>query len=643
VPHPERVDPQAIAPAPPVARPVARNARPAGAWLVYAAVGLSCVVYLNVRTLLVPRFGEWYAADTHPAVVLQLRAWLSGRLAPIPHAASGAYDYVWGRGGMHSNFGLGLPILALPLHLVARVFGAPAFPDQLRFLVFYAVTASLFAWALHRASRSEPTARAASALVTVFVFVFPTFVGLLAARFLIYEQTIAVGALWSLLLLAGILWLVDRATTSRLILVCGAAGFAIFLRAPLAAYGLTTVALATVIAHRSGLPPRRLVAGVATAAFVTALYLVANFVRFGSPFEAGYSNIVSLTVVNRLTRWGLGFASTPLAAASKEMFATLFLLHPVTATIMTTTAEGIPAPVAAYAVGERWREYSSPTYDLWVFAVWAAAFGVVGWRVVRRRLWRAGRDLHEELATVIGLWALPPSVVLFFFYAKLGNLATRYVVDLYPACVAALVCVGMAIVDVARERAPRRVAAVQLALAAIAGLYLLLGARGWPHRLSHPVDRRILDARLALLDARSNTEPVPSTHIKWTDPHVPEPVYNHLSEWKADGSIQSGMIFAFPRTPCVTFTFRPAGKGGWTPAEDESFAGFRARADFDTLVSCGSPKGDAHTRRVTMCEPRPPRFVLDGMRLYATASLDANLHPIDRLKLARIDAAPACP
>ena len=67
-------------------------------------------------------------------------------------------------------------------------------------------------------------AQAASALLTVFVFVFPTFVGLLAARFLIYEQTIAVGALWSLLLLAGILLLVDRATTSRLMLVCGAAG-----------------------------------------------------------------------------------------------------------------------------------------------------------------------------------------------------------------------------------------------------------------------------------------------------------------------------------------------------------------------------------------------------------------------------------
>ena len=67
------------------------------------------------------------------------------------------------------------------------------------------------------------------------------------------------------------------------------------------------------------------------------------------------------------------------------------------------------------------------------------------------------------------------------------------------------------------------------------------------------------------------------------------------------------------------------------------------RGDFDALVSCGAPRGDGEARRVTMCEPHPPRFVLDGMRLYAVASLDANLRAIDRLQIARIDVTPACP
>jgi hypothetical protein len=60
-------------------------------------------------------------------------------------------------------------------------------------------------------------------------------------------------------------------------------------------------------------------------------------------------------------------------------------------------------------------------------------------------------------------------------------------------------------------------------------------------------------------------------------------------------------------------------------------------------VSCGAPKLDGGARRATMCEPHPPPFLLDGLRLYSIASLDANLNTIDRLKLLRIDAAPSCP
>ena len=44
-----------------------------------------------------------------------------------------------------------------------------------------------------------------------------------------------------------------------------------------------------------------------------------------------------------------------------------------------------------------------------------------------------------------------------------------------------------------------------------------------------------------------------------------------------------------------------------------------------------------------MCEPHSPSYVLDGMRLYAIASLDLGLEPEDRLKLTRIDSADVCP
>ena len=611
-------------------------------WLFCGAVGLSCAAYLNARTQLVPRPGEWYPPDAHPAVLLQLRAWFSGRLAPGPHPVGDWYDYVWGRGGMHSNFGLGLPILAIPFHALARAFGAPGFPDEVRFLIFYALTGALFTRALHRASRVEPTALVASAAVSTFLLLFPTLVGLLATRFLIYEQTIAVGALWSVLLLAGVLLLLERATTLRLVLVCGAAAFSIFIRAPLAAYGLTTLALATAIAHRGGLPRRGLVAGVATGIFVTALYLVGNFIRFGSPFEAGYANIVSLAFVNHLTRWGVSFAGAPLHMAARELFATLFLLDPVASPIITVVPAGVPATVAPYAIGQRWREYSSPTFDLWIFAAWVAAFAVVAWRIVSRRLWRRGRELGDEVTTVVGLWALPPSIALFVFYARVGNLATRYMVDLYPAYAAAAICVGMAFVDGVRKRAPRGVPAAQLTIAAVGWIYLS-GGGGWPPRREGPVNREALDAQLAAIDAQSKDQPIPSSHIACGEPRGPEPVHGHFAGWLDDCSAPSGMLFAFPDSACVTFAFRPGRAGRWGPAEKESLSGFRANADFDELVSCGPPTDEGETRSITMCEPRSPRFLLDGMRLYAVAWLDASRRAIDRLQLTRVDAVPRCP
>jgi hypothetical protein len=584
----------------------------------------------------------WYPADSHPPVLLQLRAWFSGRLAPIQHPSGGWYDYAWGRSGMHTNFGLGLPLLSIPFHLAARLLGAPGFPDHVRFLVLYAITTALFARALHRVSRPEPSALVASAGVSVFVLAFPTLVGLIAARFRVYDETIATGALWTVLLLAGILGLLERSTTARLVIVCAAASFATFLRPPLAAYGLTTVALAILVAQRRGLALRGLVAGVGAGALVAALYLVANFVRFGSPFEAGYANIVSAPFVNRLTRWGVEFDRTPFVTAAKEMFATLFLLEPVGSLIISTTPASVPASVARYAVGERWREYDSPAYDLWVFAAWVVTFGIVVGRVVGERLWRRDRDPADQVTTIVGIWALPPSLALFLFYSKV-HLATRYLVDLYPAYAAAVVCVGMALVDVVRRRAPRRVAAAQAAIAAVAVLNLCRW-RGWPHDLSHPVDRKTVEARLAEVDLRSRSQPIPPANMKSTDPRQePAPVFGNLGDWNRDGSFRSGMVFAFPYSPCVTFALGPAGNGGWGPADEESLAGLRVHADFDALVSCGAPTDDGETRSVTMCEPHPPRFLLDGMRLYAVATLDANLRPIDRLKIRRIDAASACP
>ena len=121
-------------------------------------------------------------------------------------------------------------------------------------------------------------------------------------------------------------------------------------------------------------------------------------------------------------------------------------------------------------------------------------------------------------------------------------------------------------------------------------------------------------------------------------------MYSHFAGWNSDCAAPSGMLFAFPRSRCVTFTFAPSGKDGWSPADEESLAGFRARADFDELAACPTPKprrreAEHHDVRAKAPALRPRR----DAPLYAVAWLDARNHRIDRLKLMRVDAAAACP
>ncbi|HZU84724.1 MAG TPA: hypothetical protein VE987_17460 [Polyangiaceae bacterium] len=612
----------------------------AGPWIAYVAAAVACTHYLNRRTDFIPKWGHWYMADPHPYVLLQVRAFLSGKLALFDHPSGAGHDYVWGRGGMQQAWGLGLPLLATPLHLVGRLFGAPGFPDHVRFLLFHAAAGVLLARALHQVSPREPTRLAAGVTTAGFVMVFPTFVGLVAARFQIYEQTIATGAVWTVVLLAGVLALLHRCTPWRLAAVCAAAGFAPMIRAPLASYGVTTVVLALIIADRKGLRPRALAGGACAAAAMGALYLIGNTLRFGSPLDFGYTNGLDGPFVNRLLRWGLPFAKVPFAAAATELFVMLFRLDPVPGQIMTPMPP--PPSIAPYALSERWREYYSQTYDKFVFACFVATVAIVCWRVLRGRLWRRDRPLDGELPAVLGAWALPPAIGLFYFYARAGNIVTRYLVDFYPAFAACMMCAATAAVAVVRKRAPAATASVQLVIAGAGALYLAAASgRNWPTHLSEPVDASVIRARMALIDGLSDAMPQVPDHFQCNDRRGPPPVHMHLDGWMPDCTFASGMVFAMPHSRCVRFTLRPNG-ASWTDADEKALAGFRATADSDSMVRCDAAPLEGGARRLTMCDPRPPHYLLDGLRLYSIASLDEQLEPMDRLRLERIEGAPAC-
>jgi hypothetical protein len=322
------------------------------------------------------------------------------------------------------------------------------------------------------------------------------------------------------------------------------------------------------------------------------------------------------------------------------MMATLFLLEPTPGHILL----GEPPPsVRPFLAGVRWREYYAPTFGRLPLFVWVAALVIVGWRLYRRKPWRERQGVADEVPTIVGVWGLVPSFVLFVFYARLDNMVTRYATDMYPAFAAAFLSVGMTFIETVRRHAPRAVAGAQVALAGLFVLYASSGG-GWATHLSTPIDRNAVVANLAALDARS----LPPTDVpgvlRCDQPRGPPPVYSHLDGWMADCSFFSGMVFAMPHTRCVTFTFAPyAADRTWSPSEEAALKGFRVKGDFDDLVACATQPADRGERRLTLCEPRPPPFLLDGLRLYSVASLTPDLESLDSaLGLVEIRGARSC-
>jgi hypothetical protein len=504
-------------------------------------------------------------------------------------------------------------------------------------LLFYALTTVLLARAIHGLSRHEPSALGASCFAAAFVVTYPTYVGMVSSRFQIYEQTIATGVLWAVLLIAGLFVLLQECTPRWLVAVCAAAGFIGMIRIPLAFYGPPTAGLALLIAHRRGLSRRALAAGAAAYVASASMYFVGNVLRFGGVMNSGYENCLCSAQANRLTRWGLPFALTPFKVAAKEMYATLFELDPVP----TQVVGWAPPSVAKYAVGERWREYYAPTFDKWALYAMYLALAILCWRFVRGRLWRRDADLAAEVPAVLAAWAIPPALILFVFYAKISNWCTRYATDLYPCFAASGLACGMFLVDLARKRASSLTGSAQLTVMAAAALYTT-GWQGWAKHLSHPIDVNNMLGQLKPWEERNAKPMTIPAHYKCGEPRPSFQVFTNLDEWRGDCSYSAGMAFTLKYSPCVTLTFGP-GASTWNDADEDALHRLRVNGDFDRYRVCGAPTVSGAGRQVTMCQTRTPPFLLDGTRLYTIGSLDDALQPIDRLKLLQIEASQYCP
>ena len=534
-------------------------------------------------------------------VELQVRAFLAGRVAVFPPVRGLARRQAGGAAACTSPGASAIPLLMTPFHLVARVFGAPTFrctrgscsrtsddvPSR-------AGAAQPLAVRPGSARRQRRRRRLPRGLPDVRR---PRPGAVLESRADHCDRR-ALGPRAAGRTVA----LVRRCTPARLVLLCAAAGFSIIIWPTLAVYVLTTVAIALLVARRDGASLRTLASGAAGYAATTFLFAVGNLVRFGSPFNLGYANNLSGSLMNRLLRWGLPFARVPFATAAKEMLAGCSL-DPLSRVSTTRPA------VRPFAVAARYREYYAPTYDLLTASVLLSAVviaccesraSLVAARPPPRR---RGADRPRRVGST------PVDCAVRLLHTAVG-LCHPVRLGLLPRLRSGIPLRRAGGCGGSPEQGSQLTALAQVAIVGLMGLYLASSREGCrtcrADRFERPMSRRSRDSRRP----PPSPSPLPITSGA-TRPATPSP---------------SSRI----STAGITTAHSPP---GWCSLTGELVRLLRVRArrgrleDADTRRWRRSgrrptptrwplrPRGGRGLRRVTLCEPHAPAYALDGMRL----------------------------
>lgn len=603
-------------------------------------------------TGLAPEWGRWYSPD--PSYRLQTEAFLRGDLALQPHPYQARIDWILGRGGMHQGWGLGVPLLRLPFELGARALGGRAFPDRLVFLGLYAAVALVLVRGLgrpDRRSRSGPVPTRLAALgATGGILLCPAFLTLAHVRFAVYEEAVAYGILWALLLLGLLLHLERSPAPWRWYALALAAGFAPLVRPTGAVYGAITAALGLVLAHRARLGPARLVAGAALFLLGPVLLLASNELRFGSPFELGYSLSFSGTPGDALAlRFGHPFEHVDLRTAAEELVSWIFFAE------RHTRVEWMRVPWAPYrAEVLRFRESYFPTFGpgalvllglAWVWLLPPARAGAG--RLPGRVLPGGGRLLAG--------WSLASFALLFVFYLRSPSLSSRYTLDFLPALGAALAGLLLAVHAAASRRSARWGATTGVAIPALLALWIPLAAlRSFageseaaygvgPKAVGREEMEAILERRAAIRRSR-DWPPLPERYV--CPGHAETGIRFNLLGWDHRGGCAVDLVTQvfLRRTPCISLLVGP---GGGMPAGtdlDAALENVGARVNYDPLVRRATRR-EGRRRRIFFCRPPASLQVDSPIQAYTIrwATVAAPVPSLSDLRLHEVRREPQGP
>jgi hypothetical protein len=385
---------------------------------------LYVTVLITIVTNIIPAWGRWYSG--HLPYRWQTERLLHGHLSIATDTAGVQWDLAWDNGAVQQVWGLGVPLWRLPFEAIARLFGEPAFPDRIAFLIAIAGVAYLlvrFHFKFHSEINHELDPHFAC-FGLISTILFPPFLALCSSRFFIYEESAAYSYLAGLCLMAGTI--VVSITESRRVFFCLtlASGFVTLFRPTFAAYGLASTTISILVMWIRNRQIRLALTGAACFSLGMTVVGFLNFFRFGSFSEFGYKlNINPSVPMQYLSRFGNPFQGETLIMAGKELFALLFFRY---------STQGVdvygPNLFPWQAPSFRWRELYFHTYDLTYLIMLVVVFT---WLLRRAYLYKM-RSKFSPLE-VAALWASIGFFIEWAFYLRFPFISSRYLMDFSPS------------------------------------------------------------------------------------------------------------------------------------------------------------------------------------------------------------------
>lgn len=396
-----------------------------------------CALLLIFLAQLIPEPTKLFSSDV--SLRKQTNALLRRSLALADDPGYLAGDYAWDHGKVQQVWGLGVPAWRLIFECIWRILGKEVFPDRIAFIAAFLLVANLIGRfnSLIAGSFCEKVATRWIWLPMFLVVLFPPFIALCSSRFIVYEEVEAYAFLVNILLLFWTLWLSQRPSTLSFTGIAFASGLVVLVRPTCAAYGISSLLIASAVYWNKQRKPWILALSIALFSIAGVMALTLNMIRFGNPGEFGHSlNTNGEVSMAYAARFGTPYSNEPLYSAAKELFGLLFLAR--------SKIDASPYGTQLFpgqSLTFRWRELYFSTFDLTIFLMALIVLVFVAKRIYFRLKTHDIQTSPIERVLMLGaFWSFISSVPLFFFYLRFPFISSRYVMDFAP-CFAGIIWV----------------------------------------------------------------------------------------------------------------------------------------------------------------------------------------------------------